>query len=117
MRSAPELIAELEEAGSQFWLVQIVVGFENSTVFITASDANRLSLLQEAIDAGGQPIGMMAIDKSQGSLKILHTIYPENEEDAEWIEKYLENLDVSVARSFVDKYGGEITPCDERLEQ
>jgi hypothetical protein len=114
MRNAVELIAELEEHSTQHSCIAMAVGFEDSTVFITPDDPNRLQLLHDAINAGGRPIGLIAADMSERSMALMHTIYPENEEDAELFDKYLEALEHSFARSLVDKCGGEITRCDEQ---
>ena len=79
MRSLDDLIAELEEESSKHWYVAIVVGFENSTVFVSMHDADRMRLLNDAVNAGGQPVGLILVDKSmeesEEALRIMGKIH------------------------------------------
>jgi hypothetical protein len=100
MRSTPELIAELEQEAKNHWYVAMVVGFENSTIFVQAEDKDRLAMLNSAIQAGGIPVGLIATDKSGTGLAISVRCYPEYQNSEEFdAENYLTSLAEQVAGS------------------
>jgi hypothetical protein len=59
MRNTPELIAELENEAREHWNAAIVVGLEDSTVYVLPQDENPLAMLNAAIQAGGIPVGLI----------------------------------------------------------
>lgn len=79
MRSTPDLIAELEDEARKHWYVTMVVGFETSTIFVRATDDNRITMLNSAIQAGGTPIGLIAADKTGTGLAMRARVYPEHQ--------------------------------------
>ena len=85
MRSTQELIAELDEESSKHRYVAIVVAFEIGPVFVKAVDAHRLQTLNEAVDSGGKPIGLIVADRAQGKLGVTTKIYPENLHQEQWL--------------------------------
>jgi len=80
MRTTPDLIAELEQEAKEHWFVTMVIGFENSTIFVQAKDANRLATLNSAMQADGIPVGLIAADKDGDELVLRVRVYPEHQE-------------------------------------
>jgi hypothetical protein len=92
VRGARELIAELEEESSKHWYVAIVIGFEDTTVFIQAKDPDRLQVLNDAIKLGGDPIGLIAGNKVASGLEVMSRVYPEHSDWEEEAQAYLNHL-------------------------
>lgn len=64
-----------------------MVDFEDSVVYVTANDSDRQIFLDEAVQSGGQPVGLIAADKKGGRLTMLMLkLYPDREE---WMSEYL----------------------------
>ena len=80
MRGTDELIAELEAEAKQHWGVYLAIGFENTSIFITASEADKHRLLNEAIQLGGIPVGMIYADCDGEYLVLKSRVYPEHAE-------------------------------------
>lgn len=98
MRSTVELIAELDQETSEHSVVALVVGFENSSIMIFTKQADRLQVLNDAIEQGGHPLGLVASDLKDGVVTFLHRVYPEHSgEDAELAESVLSRLGAFVA--------------------
>jgi hypothetical protein len=74
-RCAFDLIAELDKAGPKHRVVALAVAFENSSVLIYADDPDRLRFLNEAIEAGGYPAGLIAIDYDGRELVIMIKLF------------------------------------------
>jgi homoaconitase/3-isopropylmalate dehydratase large subunit len=90
IRSALDLIVELEEEAKSHWHVSMVAGFEDSTIFIHANDENRLALLNSAIEVGGVPVGLIAVDQSESDPVLRVRAYFEHQELEEFdAEPYL----------------------------
>lgn len=95
MRSTADLIKELEqEAGehSSAKLVALVVGFEDTSSFVLASDVNKLEKLNEFIKQDGKPFGFIRITQEEnGTGKVLiRTVAEYNKDEA--IHRYLTTL-------------------------
>jgi hypothetical protein len=106
MRTTPELIAELDKEGTQHRFVALVVAFENSTVPIPASDENRLKLLNDAVNVGGSPIGLIAFDQSGQELTIITRVYPEySGDEGEQANLCLEALSQKVGETLAAQWG------------
>jgi hypothetical protein len=89
MRNTPELIHELEDEAKNHWYVAMIVGFESSTISVQAKDENRLATLNSAMQAGGIPIGLIAVDRTESELTILARVYPEHQDSEVFAEAYL----------------------------
>jgi hypothetical protein len=64
MRTTPELIAELDADSARHARVVLVVGFANSFIVIDSSMGNRLQMLDDAVNMGGIPVGLLIGDLS-----------------------------------------------------
>jgi hypothetical protein len=78
MRSTADLIVELKTEASRRWYCALVVAFEDRTIFITAAQEKALDLLNEAVNQGGIPIGLIAADKTGNELTMQSYIFPEH---------------------------------------
>lgn len=76
MRTTKDLIAELDTEGIRHALVAIVVAFESSTLPIYSGDENRQQLLDDAVEVGGSPIGLIAFDRSAKGSTIATCVFP-----------------------------------------
>jgi hypothetical protein len=77
MRTEQDLIAELDAAAPNFFMCWIAVGFEGSTIFVSASDPDR--------------------EEQDGGIAGFFTRPFREYADEEWAEKYLEDLRNEVA--------------------
>jgi hypothetical protein len=64
VRSADELIAELDAEGRRHDSVALIIAFEISTLPIFSTDQARRMLLHEALSLGGHPMGLIAVDQT-----------------------------------------------------
>jgi len=72
-------------------MMALVVGFETETKFIFNKEADKLTKLQTMVEAGGNPIGYMRIERSRNEMSIETKPLIEYT-DEEQIKKYLEDL-------------------------
>jgi len=101
MRSTVDLIQELDAEAQKFWFCSIVVGFETSTIFVAGNQEDRLQMLNEAVEQGGEPIGLIAViktipeksfaDAQTETLTLSLKVFQEYAHE-EWAEKYLGKL-------------------------
>jgi hypothetical protein len=91
MRSTVDLIEELEMEAGNFTHVALAVGFEKTRTFIFADKPDRLQQLNDAVSAGGEPIGFLGIDFHNRILSV-QTRTLEEYETEEWAAKYLSAL-------------------------
>jgi hypothetical protein len=103
MRTQQDLIAELDAAAPNFFLCWIAVGFEASTIFVSASDPDREEHLVDAMQKGGEPIGLVGFyqqkaDVGDGAIGGFFTRPFAEYADEEWAKKYLEDLRNEVAK-------------------
>jgi hypothetical protein len=98
MRSTAELIAELDKEATQHWYVAIAIGFDHTSVFVRPTDPDRLRCLNEAISAGGHPVGLIVADRVDKQVKVTGRIYPEHANVKEQAKDYMERLMSNVAK-------------------
>ena len=97
-RCAFDLIAELDRAGPKHRVVALAVAFENSSVLIYADDPDRLRFLNEAIEAGGYPAGLIAIDYDGRELVIMTNVFECDAAREEHYRAYLRRLAEEIAK-------------------
>jgi hypothetical protein len=61
MRTTVELIEELSGEAAKFSAAYLIVGFESTNMTIRATDPDALKLLNEAVQSGGKPIGLIGV--------------------------------------------------------
>lgn len=91
MRTMTDLISELEAERDKFFAVALAVGFESSTTFVFADEADKLRKLNMAVAQGGEPVGLIGVVQVPGSCTIYSRALTEHKED-EWVGSYLERL-------------------------
>ena len=100
-RSTLDLISELDAEKAKFFCVALAVGFEKNTTFVWASEMDRLEKLNEAVAAGGEPVGLIGVvqssaDLGHGELAFYTRLLAEHA-GKEWAEEYLGVLVEEVA--------------------
>jgi len=98
-RTTADLVAELHEAAADRSHAALVVGFDYRTEFVWADDPDALDVLNEHVQNGGDPLGLvMGYADGEGSTAV-HARPLAEYEGAEWVEKYLISLLAEVRRS------------------
>jgi hypothetical protein len=91
MRKTSDLVNEMLKEAKGAWLVAIAVGFENDTQFVFSSRKQPLGELNQLVEKGGSPIGLLRFDKENS--KVQGSFRPfEEYENEEWAQKYLAGL-------------------------
>lgn len=91
-RSTKDLIRELDEESFFHDIVVLVVGFENTTIFVESTDPRRLEMLNDAVRVGGNPIGLIAADREDEHLKVSRKIFPGSSAHVEQYDEYFDRL-------------------------
>ena len=82
-----EMLAEAKKA----WLVAVAVGFQNETKFVFSSRRHPLEELNQLVQKGGSPIGLLRFDKDDKTIEGSYRPFREYENE-EWAQKYLAGL-------------------------
>jgi hypothetical protein len=98
-RTTADLVDELHATAASNDRAALVVGFDDRTEFVWASDPNALGALNTHVSNGGDPLGVVT-GRSQGQSSVSVRARPLLEyEGAEWVEKYLIEVLAAVRRS------------------
>jgi hypothetical protein len=98
-RTTADLVAELTAAAADRGRAALIVGFDNRTEFVWATDPDPLDLLNAHVQNGGDPVGLVTgSDDVDGSTTVRAQPLAEYEGE-EWVEKYLITLLAEVRRS------------------
>jgi len=73
------------------WLVAIAVGFEKETKFVFSSRRHPLEELNQLVQKGGSPIGLLLFDKENSTIQGSYRPFEEYENE-EWVKNYLAGL-------------------------
>jgi len=106
-RTTIDLIEELEAEKNSFTNVALAIGFESTTIFIFATEADKLDKLNRAVEAGGEPVGLLGIDMHNGLLSIHQRPLQEYAEE-EWVQTYLYTLASNLREKLKGQYPGAI---------
>jgi hypothetical protein len=91
MRKTSDLVNEMLEEAKKAWLVAIAVGFENDTRFVFSSGKQPLGELNQLVQKGGSPIGLLRFDKEDSQIQGSFRPFEEYANE-EWATKYLAGL-------------------------
>jgi hypothetical protein len=91
MRKTSDLVNEMLEEAKNTWLVAIVVGFENDTQFVFSSRKQPLGELNQLVQKGGSPIGLLRFEKENAQIQGSFRPFGEYE-NVEWVKEYLTGL-------------------------
>lgn len=98
-RTTADLVAELHHSAAQNDRAALVVGFDDRTEFVWASDPDPLVSLNAHVRNGGDPLGVVT-GRAQGLSSVSVRATPLAEyEGTEWVEKYLIQVLAAVRRS------------------
>lgn len=91
MRKTSDLVEEMLAEAKTSWLVAIAVGFQDDTKFVFSSQRHPLETLNQLVELGGSPIGLLRFDKVNTTIQGSYRPFEEYEKD-EWVQKYLAGL-------------------------
>jgi len=91
MRKTSDLVNEMLAEAKNAWLVAIAVGFENDTEFVFSSRKQPLAELNQLVQKGGSPIGLLKFEKENSQIQGSFRPFEEYGNE-EWAKKYLEGL-------------------------
>jgi hypothetical protein len=91
MRKTSDLVNEMLNEAKNAWLVAIAVGFENDTRFVFSSQKQPLGELNQLVQKGGSPIGLLRFDKEGTEIQGSYRPFEEYANE-EWAKKYLAGL-------------------------
>jgi hypothetical protein len=91
MRKTSDLVNEMLKEAKGAWLVAIAVGFEDDTQFVFSSRKQPLGELNQLVEKGGSPIGLLRFDKENSNVQGSFRPFEEYENE-EWAKKYLAGL-------------------------
>ncbi len=91
MKKTSDLVHEMLTEAKKAWLVAIAVGFENETKFVFSSQRHPLEELNQLVQKGGSPIGLLRFDKENGTIQGSYRPFEEYENE-EWVKKYFAGL-------------------------
>jgi hypothetical protein len=97
-RTTAELIEELDAEATKFTHVLLAVGFEHTTIFVRADDPNRLNALNDAVSAGGEPVGLIGVSIADGRASFSRRALQEYAHE-EWTIYYLNELIAKAAEA------------------
>jgi hypothetical protein len=111
-RSTSDLIVELEEESSRYALAVIAVAFFESgaamsggtmdveSIFIEATDLERQSRLEEAVESGGTPLGLIAMDSISPQAAITTRLFREYQGQEHEVGRILDRLALRAGELF-----------------
>jgi len=91
MRKTSDLVNEMFKEAKGAWLVAIAVGFENDTQFVFSSRKQPLAELNQLVQKGGSPIGLLRFEKENSNVQGSFRPFEEYENE-EWAKNYLAGL-------------------------
>ena len=91
MRKTSDLVNEMLAEAKKAWLVAIAVGFEKDTKFVFSSHRHPLEELDQLVQKGGSPIGLLRFDKENSTIQGSYRPFEEYENE-EWVKNYLAGL-------------------------
>jgi hypothetical protein len=91
MRKTSDLVNEMLAEAKNAWLVAIAIGFENETRFVFSSQKQPLGELNQLVQKGGSPIGLLRFDKENSQIQGSFRPFEEYANE-EWAKKYLTGL-------------------------
>ena len=102
MRNTADLVNEMLAEAKTAWLVAIAVAFDAETKFVFSSGRQPLVELNQLVQRGGSPIGLLRFERSGTSVQGSYRPFEEYA-DQEWVKDYftglLDHADEIVAES------------------
>jgi hypothetical protein len=95
-RSTADVIAELDEEAKSHRGTMLLVSFDGTTMTISADDPNRLQVLKEFVQQGGEPMGFVYFDEDGSIAARLIREHAADEGAHEYLKRYMKTLAESV---------------------
>ncbi len=99
-RTTKDLIEELDRESKKFTSLALVVGFEKHTDYVWASDKDGLAKLNDLVEAGGEPVGLIGaiLDSKIATIRARAL---QEYEDQEWVQRYLGELVQTIGQGII----------------
>ena len=101
-RTTADLVAELHEAAADRSHAALVVGFDHRTEFVWANDPDALDLLNEHVQNGGDPLGLLTGHRDEEGATSVHARPLAEYEDAKYLISLLAEVRRSAAASGIE---------------
>jgi hypothetical protein len=88
MKTSIELISSLDRHGKAHDSALLIVGFPALTRAVPDRFSDRLQLLEDLLQQGGIPVGILSVDAMQGETSCLCCVLEDRVAD-EWAEPYM----------------------------
>lgn len=85
------MVHEMLKEAKNAWLVAIAVGFQDETKFVFSSRKNPLNELNQLVQNGGSPIGLLRFEKENTAIQGSYRPFEEYENEP-WAGSYLAGL-------------------------
>jgi hypothetical protein len=102
-RTTKELVEELMSESEGTFLTALVVGFEHQTKFVFSNSEEPLKELNEMVENGGEPFGLICCTQENNILTFLTRPLVEFE-DKEGVSDYL-NAAIEIMRKIIEYKG------------
>jgi hypothetical protein len=117
MKTSIELITDLNTAEKKWGDALLIVGFPRMTRVVSSSFPERLQILEDLLQQGGIPVGMLSLRTIAGVEHFFFCVLEERVAD-EWAEPYMEAFcnkmaTAEVGEAFADSIGID----DFRIQQ
>ena len=100
-RTTADLVEELRETSARNDFAALVIGFDDRTEFVWASDPNPLGALNTLMQKGGDPLGVVTSHEQEEGYTSVRARPLAEYEGTEWVEKYLIQVLAAVRGSAV----------------
>jgi hypothetical protein len=111
VRTTNDLIAELQAEARGAVTAALIVGFETTTLLLEAGENDPVGMLEEMIQAGGEPVGIMRVTNGTDGSSVSFRPLAEYSDD-EQIQMFLRKLSETCVRHFGSGKESELSPCD-----
>ena len=98
-RTTADLVDELRDTSSRNDFAALVIGFDDRTEFVWASDPNPLFALNAHVQNGGDPLGVVTSHAQGEGYRSVRARPLAEYDGAEWVEKYLIEVLAAVRRN------------------
>jgi hypothetical protein len=109
MKPTQEIIDQFAQMAEGSFQSALIVGFEAETKYVFKDDPNQVAKLDALILQGGQPIGVIRLNKDGRRLNCSISVF-EEWEGQDWINGYVDALGSEFVRGVAQEGGVKIGP-------
>ncbi len=92
MRTTLDLIEEMQTEAKTAERAALIVGLEKGTKYVWSSDDNPLETLNQFVEAGGEPVGIVRVTQGTQECDSIDFRPLEEYANQEWVKRYLSSL-------------------------